>query len=51
MLFNDKYMLASNMNFDLKLIGVKDQSEFTFKKLIRRRKKYGPIRLRENDRF
>jgi hypothetical protein len=37
------------MNFDLKKIGIKDHSELTFKKLTRRRKRNGPIRLRENE--
>ncbi len=47
--FNDKYLLVHNMNFDLKKIGIKNHSELTFKKLTRRRKKNGPICLRENE--
>jgi len=37
------------MNCDLKQIGLKDYSELTFKKLIRRRRKNGPIKLKENE--
>ena len=50
LVFNDRYLLVNNMNFDLKKLGLKDHSELTFKKLIRRRRKDGPIRLRDNER-
>jgi hypothetical protein len=42
-------MLVNNMNLDLKQIGLKDYSELTFKKILRRRRKNGPIRLRDNE--
>lgn len=47
--FNNRYMLVNNMNLDLKQIGLKDYSELTFKKILRRRRKNGPIRLRDNE--
>ncbi|CDW75749.1 UNKNOWN [Stylonychia lemnae] len=50
LVFDNRYLLVSNMNFDLKLIGMKDQSMLRFKGLVRRRNKNGPIRLRENER-
>ena len=37
------------MNLDLRQIGLKDQSVLRFKKLVRRRNKSGPIKLRENE--
>lgn len=49
-MFKDRYLLVSNMNFDLKALGIKDKSELRFKKLVRRRTKNGPIRLRESER-
>ena len=50
MLFNERYLLLSNMNFDLKSIGIKKNSELNFKKIIRRRNsRNGPVRLREHE--
>ena len=37
------------MNFDLKQLGLKDQSELKFKKLVRRRTRFGPVKLRDNE--
>ena len=46
---NNRYLLVHNMNFDLRNLGLKDKSELSFKKLIRRRTPFGPIKLRENE--
>jgi hypothetical protein len=48
--FDNRYLLINNMNLDLKHLGLKDQSVLRFKKLVRRRHKNGPIKLRENER-
>jgi hypothetical protein len=47
---DEKYMLVGgNMNMDLKKIGVGSDSEIRFKRLVRRRKWNGPIKLREDE--
>ena len=49
LVFKDRYLLVTNMNFDLKQLGLKDQSELKFKKLVRRRTRFGPVKLRDNE--
>jgi hypothetical protein len=50
LLVDEKYMLVGgNMNMDLKKIGVGSGTEIRFKRLVRRRKRNGPIRLREDE--
>ena len=44
----DRYLLVNNMNLDLKKLGLRDNSELAFKKLIRRRTSHGPLKLRDS---
>ena len=51
LMFDNRFLLVSNANKDLRSIGITDGAVLRFKKLNRRRKKgNGPIRLRENER-
>jgi len=51
LVFNNRYLLVSNMNLDLKRIGVKNQCEMKFKKINRRGNSIrGPVRLKDNER-
>ena len=50
LVLDGKYLLVNNANLDLKLLGIMEKNTLKFKKLVRRRKRNGPIRLRENER-
>ena len=43
-----KFLLVNNMNLDLKKLGLHDNSELAFKKLIGRRTSHGPLKLRDS---
>ena len=43
-------LLVHNMNLDLTKVGVKNHSELSFKKIVRRGdSRRGPVRLREDE--
>jgi hypothetical protein len=48
-MFDNRFIIAENANRDLRTVGIRDGSILRFKKLTRRKKKSGPIRLRENE--